>query len=40
MQNAYLPTMPEDSLYEVRQVAGGQFYGGYLFINNNLSDVN
>ncbi len=29
VQNAYLPTMPEDILQEVRQ-AGGTFYGESL----------
>ena len=27
MQRAYLPTMPDDSLPEVRRAMGGHFYG-------------
>ena len=27
LQNAYLPTMPEDILPEARRVLGGAFYG-------------
>ena len=30
-QNAYLPTMPDDSLPEVRRaMGGGQYYGNYI----------
>jgi len=29
LQNAYLPTMPEDMLPEARRLLGGAFYGNY-----------
>ena len=32
LQNAYLPTMPEDTLPEAKRVLGGKFYGKYFFL--------
>ena len=33
LQNAYLPTMPEDHLPEAKRVLGGRFYGMYIFLD-------
>ena len=40
MQRAYLPTMPDDSLPEVRRAMGGRFYGNLcMHVNNTILNI-
>ena len=39
LQNAYLPTMPEDTLPEAKRVLGGRFYGKYFFLVHQWQNI-